>query len=110
VLSVVQPVLLIFVPLALLFIALPPRRPFWLALALFLGYFALMGRADGSLWYIERGWALVLGAWFVVIVALVPAWGFLSSALSALVLSGLTAVGFAAANHGGLGRRERARQ
>lgn len=91
---VVHPLLLMFVPLALLFLALPPRRPLTLALALTIGWLALGGAAGGALWYFERGWALVLGAWFVVLVALLPGWRFLSAALTAIGLSAATAAGF----------------
>lgn len=84
-LSVVQPALLMFVPLALLFIALPPRRPLLLALGAFIGWLAFGGAMGAdTLWYFERGWALLLGAWFVVMAAFVPRWTFLPRALIAL--------------------------
>ena len=103
VLSVVQPVLLIFVPLGLLFLGLSPRRPLLLLLAAVIGWLALAGQRDGTLWYFERGWALVLGAWFVALVALLPRWRFMSAALSALGLSALTAAVVMVVNGRGLG-------
>jgi hypothetical protein len=98
---VVHPVVLMFLPLAVLFLALPPRRLLTLALALLIGWLALGGPARGGLWYFERGWALVLGAWFVTVVTLLPRWRFLSAALSALGLSAATAAGFLVANRHG---------
>jgi hypothetical protein len=47
-LSVVQPALLMFVPLALLFIALPPRRPLLLALGGFIVWLAFSGTTDAD--------------------------------------------------------------
>jgi hypothetical protein len=98
---VVHPVLLMFLPLALLFLALPPRRPLTLALGLMIGWLALSGTGGGALWYFERGWALVLGAWFVALVTLLPRWRFMSAALAAIGLSVATASGFLLANRHG---------
>jgi hypothetical protein len=98
---VVHPALLLFVPLSLLFLALPPRRPLTLALALLIGWLALGGRPGGALWYFERGWALVLGAWFVALLALVPRWRVLSAALAAIGLSAATAAGLLLVQDGG---------
>jgi hypothetical protein len=102
-LSVVQPALLMFVPLALLFIALPPRRPLLLALGGFIVWLAFSGTTGAdTLWYFERGWALLLGAWFVVLVALLPRWTFLSRALVALGATAVTAAAIVLiANRGG---------
>jgi hypothetical protein len=70
-------------------------------LGLLIGWLALTGPAGGALWYFERGWALVVGAWFVALVALLPRWRFLSAALTALGLSAATAAGFLLANRDG---------
>jgi hypothetical protein len=84
-LSVVQPALVIFVPLALLLLGLPPRRaPAVLAAALLLT-FVFVPRATGAWWYAERGWALVLGAWFLAIVVLLPGARFVTRGLVAVV-------------------------
>jgi hypothetical protein len=102
VLSVVQPALLIFVPLALLFVALPPRRPVQLALAALIGWLAFRDvPIGGPVWYFERGWALLLGAWFVLMVALRPTWRFLPRALAALGGTALTATAVILASRGG---------
>jgi hypothetical protein len=101
-LSVVQPALLIFVPLALLAVALPPRRPLLLGLAgLVLWLTFGQGVVDRTMWYFERGWALLLGAWFVVMVALMPRRRFLSRALAALCATTASAAAFLAVNRGG---------
>ncbi|HEX2165761.1 MAG TPA: DUF2232 domain-containing protein [Longimicrobiales bacterium] len=101
-LSVVQPALLMFVPLALLFLALPPRRPLLLASGLFICWLAFTGDPGANeLWYFERGWALLLGAWFVLIVALLPRWTFLPRALGALAATAATVTVFLLVNRGG---------
>jgi hypothetical protein len=103
VLSVVQPALLIFVPLALLVVALPPRPPLLLALAAFIVWLTFgQPQGGGTLWYFERGWALLLGAWFVLLVALLPGWRFLARALAALAATTATAVALLLLNRGGL--------
>jgi hypothetical protein len=105
---VVHPLLLVLVPVAILFLALPPRRPVMLALALTIGWLAFGGPTGGALWYFERGWALVLGAWFVTLVTLLPGWRFLSAALTATALSVATAAGFLLANPDGFNQLDSA--
>jgi hypothetical protein len=101
-LSVVQPALLMFVPLALLLIALPPRRPLLLALGAFIGWLAFGGAMGAdTLWYFERGWVLLLGAWFVVMAALLPRWTFMPRALVALGATAATAAILLIVNRGG---------
>ena len=108
-LSVVQPALLMFVPLALLFIALPPRRPLFLALGVFICWMAFGGSpAQDVLWYFERGWALLLGAWFVVMVVLRPGWTFMPRALSAVGATAATVTILLAVNRGGFAMLESA--
>jgi hypothetical protein len=100
-LSVVRPALLIFVPLALLFIALPPRRPMLLALGAFIMWLTFSAEPGSTLWYFERGWALLLGAWFLMVVALLPEWRFLSRALLALGATVTTAAVVLVVNRNG---------
>lgn len=91
-LSVVQPALLIFVPFALLVVALPPRRPMLGILAGVIGVLVFRSEPGGNaLWYFERGWALVLGAWFIVAVVVATSWSFLPRALAAVAATALTA-------------------
>jgi hypothetical protein len=69
--SVVNPLHLVAIPLALLLVALPPRTPTTLLVALALMVVAFSG-ARGTLWHVERGWALLLGGWLIVMVLLWP--------------------------------------
>lgn len=84
--AVLSPGLLIFLPLALFLISLPPRRPLSVLGGVLLAWVALVGTdpAGSPLWFIERGWVLVLVAWFMVMVVLLPAASFFSRALAAL--------------------------
>ncbi|HSL71681.1 MAG TPA: DUF2232 domain-containing protein [Longimicrobiales bacterium] len=77
--------LLLFVPLALLLLAIPPRRPGLIGLGAILLLVAYLGRAPGDpLWWFSRGWALMLGAWFVVLTTLRPSAKFLDRGLGAV--------------------------
>jgi hypothetical protein len=94
--AVLSPGLLIFLPLSLFLLSLPPRRPLLVVLGVVLAGLALRGAGDNPLWYIERGWVLMLGAWFVVMVYALPAAGFFSRALAALGASAATVALFLA--------------
>ena len=83
-LSVVSPGLLLFVPFALLLLALPPRRPALVLVALALLASVVFARTGDTLWWFGRGWALMLGAWFVVAIALLPQMRFIHRGLTAV--------------------------
>jgi hypothetical protein len=83
-LSVVNPALLIFVPLAFLLVALPPRRPWFALLGLLLLAATFLGQSGGTLWWFGRGWALIVSAWFVIAVALLPQLSLIMRALVAV--------------------------
>ncbi len=85
--AVVQPLLLMGMPLALLLIAFGPHgmRSGLIATAILV--MAFLGDRSG-LWWFERGWALVLAGMFVWTVGWRPGWSFSAQALTAL---GLTA-------------------
>jgi hypothetical protein len=85
------PSLLFLVPLALLLVAIPPQRPPLLLLGILLAVVALVSPKTGSLALAERGYALVLGAWFVFFVACWPRAPFLSKGLAALAGTAATA-------------------
>lgn len=103
--SVVQPALLIFVPLALLWIGLPPRKPFTLAMAALIGWLTFVQTPRASvLWNFERGWVLLLGAWFVLLAALRPRWSVSARALAATAAAAITTAGFFVVNREGLQR------
>lgn len=70
-LPVVNPLQLVVIPLALLLLALPPRRPGSVLLAVGLLALVFVG-PRGSLWYVERGWALLLAGWFIAAALLWP--------------------------------------
>ena len=86
-----QPALLIFVPLTVLLLALPPRRPGLVVFAGLLLWFVFAGDPASALWYVERGWALLLGAWFVTFAVLWPGRSFIARALSAVTATTLSA-------------------
>ena len=82
-LSVVHPALLMFLPLALMLLALPPRRLPLIVLGMVLVAVAVIGPREDVLWYAERGWAMLLGAWFIVMVVALPRASFMSRGLAA---------------------------
>ncbi len=92
--AVVQPVLLVFVPLGLLLVAGPARPPrlHLAALGALLLALTLLGRHVDAMWYAQRGWALVLGAWFIAMVVAWPGARFISRALGAVAASAGTAM------------------
>ncbi len=91
VLSVVQASLLIFLPLALLLMALPPRRPVLVLAGVVLLLLLMRGGGGSPVADFGRGWSLVLGAWFVIGVVAMGSGAFLSRALFAVAGALLTA-------------------
>src|SRR5512140_1806511 len=88
----VDPLALIAIPLALVLLALPPRKPWLVALAVVAVALVLAGLPHESIWMLDRGWALVLCAWFVLAVVLLPDAAFISRALAATAASAATMV------------------
>lgn len=82
--SVVNPAPLIFLPLAVLALALPPWRPVAVAIGAATVILFFASEPSGSLWYVERGWALILSGWFLVAIIVWPNARFLSRALAAM--------------------------
>lgn len=109
-LEVIGSGLLIFLSLSLFLLALPPRRPRMVAVAVGLAWFVMIGtdQAMRSLWYIERGWALLLAAWFILLVVARPAWRFMPRALGALGATLATVAVVLAISPGGLASAESA--
>jgi hypothetical protein len=99
--SVVNAGLLLFTPLALLLLTQSPRRPWLVGLGAFLLVISFTGRGEDPLWYFERGWVLVLGAWFVIAVVFWPRASFISRALGAVGATVLTAALLLASRQGG---------
>lgn len=81
--------LLILLPLSLMLIALPPRRPGMLVVGLLGAAFLLRGPAD-PLTDFARGWSLVVGAWFLVAYVAIRSERFFSRALAAVAAAGGT--------------------
>lgn len=77
-------------PFVLLVLVLPARRVAGLLLAAFVAFVATSGslRADG-VWYVERGWAVLAGGWFVASTLRWPGAGFFVRGL--LAVSGAAA-------------------
>lgn len=83
-LSVGQPLVLVAVPLALLAIFDPRRNATAILVAVLAAAFILGGPVQRSLWYLERGWALLLGGWFVALTLRWPTISFTTRGLAAV--------------------------
>lgn len=98
-LSVISPMLLIFVPLAFMLVGLEPRKP-WLSLvAVAVIASSLTGKAGDALWWFGRGWALILSAWFVVAIAFMPEASVITRTLTAIAGASATAGVLFLVNH-----------
>ncbi len=87
--SVLQPSVLLAV-FFLLFFLVSPARSLQLYVAAALAVIVTAsGPADG-LWYVERGWAVLLGGWFAALAMTKPEWRFSSTALTAVLAAGAT--------------------
>jgi len=84
-LSVGQPFILVVVAFAMLTFLAPGGRI--LVLLLTAGAFAAIfaGGASEGLWYLERGWAILVGGWFVAFSLFLPGRPFLARALPSLL-------------------------
>jgi hypothetical protein len=102
----VHPAVLIFVPLAVLLLALPPRRPMMLLFAAAIVGLFFLGRRTGPLWYIERGWVLILSAWFVCAVMALPRARFMTRGLAAVFASAASAGVLLGFSGGGFGQAD----
>jgi hypothetical protein len=89
--AMASPSLLYLLPLALLLVAVPPQRPALMGLGIVLAVLALASPGTGTLAFAERGYALVLSAWFVLFVVFWPKAPFFSKALAALGGTAVTA-------------------
>lgn len=94
VLSPLSPVLLVFIPLALLLLAFRSRD--WLAVAVAAMILALSfaGGAPGGIeWYVPRAWGLIAGGTFVAVTAVRGGNGVLGKALVAVALAVVVVLG-----------------
>lgn len=100
--SVLNPALIIFVPLAFMLLALPPRKTWLVMIAVVLLASTFVGPSgDEVLWWFGRGWALILSAWFILAIALLPGSGVLARALAAVGGSAATVALLFLANRNG---------
>ena len=79
--SVAQPAVLLAVPFMLMGLVLQPHRLSTLVLAGLAAFLVFGGPPQPGLWYVERGWALLLGGWFVALTLRWPASAFAARAL-----------------------------
>ena len=107
-LSAVNPGLLLVVPLALLMLALPPHRPLLMVAAVAVAALVMTGARGGSIWYFERGWALLVAGWFVLAVTLLPGSGFIARGLVSVAGAAATSVPFLWLNRGAFSQLEMA--
>lgn len=83
-LAVGQPLVLVAIPFGLLAILHQGTRRSGLFLgALALG-FAFIGHGFSGVWYLDRGWAILIGGWFVAMTLARPLQPFLPRALAAV--------------------------
>jgi len=100
-LSVGHPLLVVMVAFGLLTLLSPGARVVSvLATATALGL-AFVGEPDGALWYMERGWAILVGGWFAVMISVWPASPVLLPAMAAVV-GALVSAWFLLSSIGGL--------
>jgi hypothetical protein len=107
-LPVVQSALLIFVPLALMLVALPPRRPALMVAGVVVVGLLLTGPAGDPVADYGRGWALVLGAWFMIAVVMMERAGFLARGLFAVAATAVTAASLLGLRRGSFSRLDAA--
>lgn len=95
--SVLNPILLIFVPVAFMLVALEPRKPWLMLVAVillattFTGGSSATAGSGGVLWWYSRGWALIVSGWFVVAIALMPTATLISRSIAAVAGSVVSA-------------------
>ena len=84
ILSMVNPGILMAIPLALMIIFLPTRVRGSVVVAFFVAFLAFGGSPDSGLWYFERGWSLLIGGWFLALTLRWPGGAFISRGLGAV--------------------------
>ena len=82
--SVFNPGVLVALPFGLLALLQPPRGFLTLALGAMAVGLAIGGTPDSGLWYLERGWGLLLGGWFLALTLRWPEGRFFPRGLGAV--------------------------
>ena len=85
--SAIHPGLLIALPLALLLVALPAARSPYRLIGVIILVLLFAEPVSGAMWYAERGWAIMLGAAFLAVVAMRPGASFLHRGLVAVAVT-----------------------
>jgi hypothetical protein len=83
-LSIVNPGVLVAVPLALTSLFMPIRRGFSILVAVFAALLAFSGDRSSGFWYFERGWALIISGWFLALTMRWPRLKFISRGIGAV--------------------------
>jgi hypothetical protein len=83
-LSMVSPGILVGVPFAFLVLFLPTRFKGSVLVAGLVVLLAFGGSPDSGLWYFERGWALLVGGWFLALTLRWPGGAFISRGIGAV--------------------------
>lgn len=81
---VVNPAIVVAIPLGLLSLFLPPRPKLATFGAVLIAALVMVGIPSTGLWYVERGWALILGGWFLAITLRWPGGSFISKGIAAV--------------------------
>jgi hypothetical protein len=97
-----RPSVLVGIPYVLMAVALPVRRWPAYTVGMFTAVLVLTGNRDG-LWWVERGWALLVAGWFVALTLRWPSSRFLSRALGAVAGAAAVALPVVALREGGWG-------
>jgi hypothetical protein len=82
--SMVSPGILVAVPFALLVLFLPTQFKGSVLVAGLVALLAFGGSPDSGLWYFERGWALLVGGWFLALTLRWPGRAFISRGIGAV--------------------------
>ena len=90
-LSVFAPLVLVLIPFSCLVFSSPGRRALPVLAGALATIVALAGATRSGLWYVERGWTIILGGCFAAVTLRWPERRFLSRALPALAVSGVGA-------------------
>ena len=87
-LSVFAPLVLVLIPFACLVFSTPARRVLPVMAGALGMVVALAGATRSGLWYLERGWTIILGGCFAAVTLRWPERRFLPRALLAIAVSG----------------------
>jgi len=105
--SVARPGVLIAIPLLML-LARRGLRGLGMAVAVVLSMFvAISGMRDG-LWYVERGWAVLIGGGFLALTMAMPGWTVSARALGAVLGAGIASAAALAVSTGAWGALDNA--